>query len=98
MNEGMAFTSVGINTAIYLPWLVSQCLQQGVRLKRAIFKHIGDASTPGVHPSGGRADIVINCTGLSAGKLGGVEDKNFYPIRGQIVIVRNDPGSMCSLP
>lgn len=34
--------------------------------------------------------MVINCTGLSAGKLGGVEDKKMVPARGQIVLVRNE--------
>jgi len=33
---------------------------------------------------------VINCTGLSAGKLGGVEDKDMVPARGQTVLVRNE--------
>lgn len=38
----------------------------------------------------------MNCTGLGAAKLGGVEDQNVIPARGQIVLVRNDPGMMCS--
>jgi hypothetical protein len=37
---------------------------------------------------------VINCTGLLASKLGGVEDKSVVPARGQTVLVRNDPGFM----
>jgi len=40
---------------------------------------------------------VVNCTGLSAGKLGGVEDQKVYPARGQIVVVRNDPCIMTSV-
>lgn len=32
-----------------------------------------------------------------ASKLGGVEDKSVYPARGQIVVVRNDPGKMIDL-
>lgn len=62
-------------------------------LKRAVFEHISDATAPGIHP--GRAvDIVVNCTGLGAAKLGGVQDKNIGPARGQIVIVRDDAGKM----
>lgn len=83
---------MGINTAIYLPWLVSQCLKQGVVFKRAVFQHINEASLPGVHHSEKASDVVVNCTGLSAAKLGGVNDKDMYPIRGQTVLVRNDPG------
>lgn len=40
--------------------------------------------------------MVVNCTGLSALKLGGVLDTKMYPGRGQIVLVRNSPGVMTS--
>src|SRR6266513_4885294 len=33
-------------------------------------------------------DIVINCTGVHARKLGGVEDLEVYPARGQTVVVQ----------
>ncbi|EIT79407.1 D-aspartate oxidase [Aspergillus oryzae 100-8] len=87
------FTSVCINTAVYLPWLVSQCLKNGVVFKRAVFNHILDATSPSVHPDQ-KVDLVINCAGLMASKLGGVEDKTVVPARGQIVIVRNEAGKM----
>lgn len=90
----MSFTSVCINTAIYLPWLVSQCLKAGVIFKRGVFKHILEAAD--AHHSGQKVDLIVNCTGLAAGKLGGVEDKAMVPARAQIVLVRNDPGIMCS--
>ena len=62
--------------------------------QRGIFKHIRDAAD--VHHSGETADLIVNCTGLAAGKLGGVEDKDMIPARAQIVLVRNDPGMMYS--
>lgn len=93
MDSATAFTSVCINTAIYLPWLVSRCLENGVIFKRAVFDHILDAADCGAHP-GEKVDLIVNCTGLMASKLGGVEDKSVYPARGQIVIVRNDVGKM----
>lgn len=93
VNSATVFTSVCINTAIYLPWLVSQCLANGVVFKRAVFKHILDASAADVHASG-KVHLVVNCTGLMASKLGGVEDNSVVPARGQIVIVRNDAGKM----
>lgn len=34
------------------------------------------------------SDIVVNCTGINARFLGGVEDKSVYPTRGQTVLVR----------
>lgn len=97
IDSAYSFTSVCINTAIYLPWLVSQCLKAGVVFKRAVFAHVSEASAPGVQSSGGRADLVVHCTGLSAGKLGGVEDPLMVPVRGQIVVVRNSPGGNYSL-
>ncbi|KAK2781843.1 hypothetical protein FQN52_001337 [Onygenales sp. PD_12] len=95
IDSATSFTSICINTAIYLPWLVSQCLENGVVFKRAVFKHVADAAY--AHHSGKKADLIVNCTGLSARKLGGVEDQKMYPARGQIVVVRNDPGVMASV-
>lgn len=62
--------------------------------KRANLKHVRDAS--GIHHTGQKADLVVNCTGLSSLKFGGVEDQNMMPIRGQTVLVRNEANIMCS--
>ena len=86
------FQSVCVNTAIYLPWLVSQCLKNGVIFKRAAINHIADAA--GIHASGKPADLVINGSGLGAKALGGVEDQQIYPVRGQTVLVREENDSM----
>lgn len=94
MDGGTNFTSVCINTAIYLPWLASQCLKHGAVIRRGVVKHVADAAD--LHHTGQRADLVVNSTGLSSLKLGGVEDTALYPARGQICVVRNDPGMMCS--
>lgn len=56
-------------------------------VKRGVLKHISEAAL--LHSSGNKTDIVVNCTGIMASKLGGVEDKKVYPARGQIVLVRN---------
>lgn len=101
VDSATSFTSVCINTAIYLPWLVSQCLKNGVVFKRAIFQHVSEAASPGTTPftlsEGEKVDVVVNCTGLMASKLGGVNDKSVVPARGQIVIVRNDAGKMIDI-
>ena len=94
MDGGTNFTSVCINTALYLPWLASQCLKHGATIRRGVVAHVADAAA--LHASGARADVVVNATGLSSLRLGGVEDKSMYPARGQITIVRNDPGLMAS--
>ncbi len=85
-----AFTSVCINTAIYLPWLLSQCVKNGVKFRRATFQHIREAvnATDAEH----RANVIVNCTGLGAAVLGGVADETVVPARGQIVLVRNETG------
>ncbi|KAL8983664.1 MAG: hypothetical protein Q9177_004913 [Variospora cf. flavescens] len=67
---------------------------RGVVFKRANLEHISEASK--IHHSGCKADLVVNCTGLSALKLGGVRDENMMPIRGQTVLVRNEADVMCS--
>ncbi|CEJ53846.1 hypothetical protein PMG11_00186 [Penicillium brasilianum] len=95
IDNAQRFTSVCINTAIYLPWLVSQCMKNGCVFKRAVLKHISEAAE--THHSGKKANVVVNCTGLASRTLGGVADDQVYPVRGQIMIVRNDPGSMTSI-
>lgn len=57
--------------------------------------HISEAAD--LHYSGSRADVVVNCTGLSSRSLGGVMDTTLLPARGQIVLVRNDPGAMVGI-
>lgn len=95
IDSVQSFTSICINTAIYLPWLVGQCVKNGVIFDRASFKHIAEAAS--AHHSGQKADVIVNCTGLSSKFLYGVRDDNLYPDRGQTVIVRNDPGSIVSV-
>ncbi|KAM3424069.1 hypothetical protein BST61_g11380 [Cercospora zeina] len=94
MEGGTVFTSVCINTAIYLPYLVSELLKRGSVIKRGVLKHISEAAN--LHHSGRPADLIVNATGLASLTLGGVEDKKVYPARGQIVLVRNEPGHMAS--
>ncbi|EAQ87518.1 hypothetical protein CHGG_04137 [Chaetomium globosum CBS 148.51] len=88
MHSGCEFTSVCINTAIYLPWLVGQCARLGVRFRRAVLKHISEAAA--LSHTGERADLVVNASGLLACRLGGVMDATVIPARGQIVLVRNE--------
>jgi D-amino-acid oxidase len=85
---GCEFTSVCINTAVYLPWLVGQCVELGVVVRRAVLKHISEAAS--MSHTGTKADIVVNASGVLACRLGGVMDSAVYPIRGQIVVVRNE--------
>lgn len=91
-DSGIRHSSVCINAALYLPYLASQCLAHGARISRAELSHIADAAS--MHHSGKPADVVVNCTGLLASKLGGVMDAKVIPVRGQTVVVRNEATPM----
>ncbi|KFY49164.1 hypothetical protein V495_00683 [Pseudogymnoascus sp. VKM F-4514 (FW-929)] len=91
-DTGLRHSSVCINAALYLPYLASQCLAHGARISRAELSHIADAAS--LHHSGKPADLVVNCTGLLASKLGGVMDATVVPARGQTVVVRNEANLM----
>ena len=86
-----------INTAIYLPYLLSQCLKRQVSFFRGTLTHICEAvhfhptsSFSSSSSSSSSSDVVVvNCTGLGSSTLGGVTDSKLTPARGQIVLVRN---------
>ncbi|SPN99901.1 probable D-amino-acid oxidase [Cephalotrichum gorgonifer] len=88
-DSGCEFTSLCMNTAIFLPYLVGECLRNGVVFKRGVVEHVADAAAFSHAKAGGGAPIVINATGLGSLKLGGVEDAAVKPARGQVVVVRN---------
>lgn len=89
--SGCEFGSVCINTALYLPWLVGQCRANGVVFRRGNLAHILDVASLS---NGAKADVIVNATALGAAKLGGVMDPNMVPIRGQVVVVRNESARM----
>ncbi|KAH9236717.1 hypothetical protein K456DRAFT_1747987 [Colletotrichum gloeosporioides 23] len=100
-DSGFQYLGVCINTAIYLPWLLGQCLKHGVVVKRGNLRNINEAKF--LSHTGRKASIIVNATGLGSLKLGGVEDSTMAPSRGQIVVVRNEtpknlPLLMCSSP
>ena len=89
MHSGCEFTSVCINTPVYLAWLVGQCAARGVTFRRAVLRHVSEARGMAAG-GGGKADVVVNASGVLACRLGGVMDGKVYPARGQIVLVRNE--------
>ena len=63
-----------------------QLLKLGAHFIRRHLVHIQEAfelTSPG-------PTVVVNATGLLASRLGGVEDKEVYPTRGQLVLVTNE--------
>ncbi|KAH7369267.1 FAD dependent oxidoreductase [Plectosphaerella cucumerina] len=95
VQSGCQFSSVCINTALYLPYLVGECRKNGVVLRRGALAHIHEAKA--LHHSGRPADVIVNASGLLAYKLGGVADATVYPARGQIVVVRNEATPMTTV-
>lgn len=88
ISSGISYTSVCINTPQYLHFLLGRCIAAGVQVKRSIIHDISDARDQ--HSSGRSASIVINCTGLGAATLKGVQDPDVYSAQGQMAVIRND--------
>ncbi|KAI4731199.1 putative D-amino acid oxidase [Aureobasidium sp. EXF-10728] len=73
-----------VDTQVYLPWLQGEAKRQGIEIRRGMFDSLDElfAAAPSVN-------AYFNCTGLGAYSLKGVEDKNVYPTRGQIMLVES---------
>lgn len=95
--HGTVFDGVVISVPIYLNFLVQQCLETGVALKRVpAISNIDDTRL--LHALGRKADLVVNCAGLMASRIEGVNDKHRnYPVRGQVVLVRNNISHVISV-
>jgi len=92
--SAVSFSTLNINTPAYLPYLLARFLSRGGRIVRASVQHIAQVLEGGVEAfTGGKSkarpvDALIICVGLGARTLGGVEDKDMYPVRGQTVLLR----------
>ncbi len=84
---GVSFTTVTIDSPIYLNYLLSHFLALGGRVQRAFVQHISQV-IDGAFTSPRKPDAVVVCTGIGTRSLGGVDDKDVYPIRGQTVLLR----------
>ncbi|EJT99463.1 D-aspartate oxidase [Dacryopinax primogenitus] len=84
-KTGVTFETLTIDTPRYLGYLYARVLAQGGRSVRAQLQHIQQVLDGAFRRV---PDAVVVCAGLGARTLGGVEDKNVYPIRGQTVLIR----------
>ncbi|GBE89089.1 D-amino-acid oxidase [Sparassis crispa] len=90
----VSFTTFTIDTPAYLNYLLSRFLARGGNVVRSTVQHISQIVEGGAQVfARGRAsptpvDALVVCPGLGARTLGGVEDKNVFPIRGQLVVLR----------
>lgn len=85
-RSGAKFKTVTIDTPNYLRHLIETFKQKGGHVVRASVQHLSQLvdGAFGVAPPDG----VVICAGIGARTLGGVEDKEVYPIRGQTVLLR----------
>lgn len=93
-QNGFEYTSIVISVRTYLGYLSQKLLAAGVNIKRGHVNHIKDAAK---YFTKGTPDVIVNCSGLLARRLGGVEDKAVYPIKGQILLIRNNCSTLLSV-
>ena len=73
-----------VNAPHYIQWLLHQFKSGGGTVIRRELSHISDVFDLG--DGLGSVDAVVNCTGLGARYLDGVNDTKMFPTRGQTVI------------
>ncbi|OSD08812.1 D-amino-acid oxidase [Trametes coccinea BRFM310] len=92
--SGSSFTTLTIDTPAYTAYLLARFISRGGTIVRGAVQHISQVieGGPNLFRSGKSSsepvDALVVCPGLGARTLGGVEDKDVYPVRGQIVIIR----------
>ncbi|KAJ7270844.1 hypothetical protein C8J57DRAFT_1319890 [Mycena rebaudengoi] len=93
IEEGISFTTVTIDCPVYLNYLLSRFLARGGSIVRGAAQHISEVIEGGAGIFSTRKNVsapaaVVVCVGLGARTLGGVEDEDVHPIRGQTVVLR----------
>jgi len=86
-RHGLRFAVPQAEMPLYQPWLLRQVTELGGEI---VTQHVADLA----ELAGAGVDAVVNCPGLGAREL--VADQSVYPVRGQIVRVRN-PGLTMSV-
>ncbi|KAI4522193.1 nucleotide-binding domain-containing protein [Schizophyllum commune Loenen D] len=89
ISHGISFTTLTIDPPLYLNYLSTRFIAAGGTLARGSVSHINVLLEGGANifrgcPAEAPAAI-INCSGLGARTLGGVDDGKVFPVRGQSV-------------
>ncbi|KAG6908922.1 hypothetical protein DXG01_002700 [Tephrocybe rancida] len=84
-KHAVSFTSLTMDTPIYLRKLVSRFEALGGTVHRALLHSL--ASALEFIPHNEVPIALINCTGIGSLKLNDVQDTDIYPIRGQVVVL-----------
>ncbi|KAI9021862.1 D-amino-acid oxidase [Hyaloraphidium curvatum] len=88
-DAGYAFETVCFDSPRYLLFLEGLVKELGGEVIAIDpVKHVDEVLVG--HPAAGgeQPDAVFVCTGIGARELGGIEDADVYPTRGQVVVVR----------
>jgi len=88
----ISHTTLVMHANKYILWLHSRLLARGVRFVRASVASIAEVHSGVYNTEGGgvEPDVIVNATGVGALTLGGVEDLDVEPIRGQTLLL-SDP-------
>ncbi|PCH44730.1 D-aspartate oxidase [Wolfiporia cocos MD-104 SS10] len=92
-KTGYSFDTYTIDPPLYLNYLLSRFIARGGTVVRGAVQHINQVIEGGALVfSRGIAeatpiDALVACPGLGARTLGGIDDKNVYPARGQVVLL-----------
>lgn len=98
--RGVEFETLTIDVPMYLQYLQARFLSKGGAICRGTVQHIDQILQGGPYifhndhqrrkTLAGKVPLhgLIVCTGLGARFLGGVEDQDVYPARGQTVVLR----------
>ncbi|KAL5533755.1 hypothetical protein ACEPAG_215 [Sanghuangporus baumii] len=84
---GITFDTFTIDMPVYLLYLVEKFRSLGGRTQRDRIQHIAQLAE-GAYTDGKPPAAIVICAGLEARYLGGVEDSNVFPVRGQTVVLR----------
>jgi glycine/D-amino acid oxidase-like deaminating enzyme len=92
---GITYNTVNTDAPIFLNYLLSKFLASGGSVVKSTVNPINQVIEGGAWTFTDNDEItktlpsaIINCLGLGARVLGGVEDHDVYPVRGQTVLIR----------
>lgn len=85
---GVEYTTYNFNSPMFIKWLAGYISGHGATFIRRKVSGIDEAFETTASVTGFSPNVLFNCTGLGAQTLGGVQDKNVYPARGQVVVIR----------
>lgn len=92
---GVEYTTFNFNCPKFIKFLKEYLSGQGATFIKRKVSSIDEAFEVALkamaspdEPNNDENVVLFNCTGIGAQKLGGVEDADVYPTRGQVVVVR----------